>query len=72
MIDEIQVEATDSRREDRTGNKKLLSFGCEKQKYSIKKTEDNEIVMNVCGWTIKSFESFDLLYKFIVRTQNSM
>lgn len=69
QIDNVAVEMTGSKCNDSFGNKKLMNFGCEDQKYSVKKKGDN-INIKVCGWTIGAHDNLYELYKFLIKSKN--
>ena len=60
---------TGSKCNDTFGNKKLMNFGCEDQKYGVNKKGES-INFKVCGWTIGCHEKIEDLYKFLVRTKD--
>lgn len=69
QIDNVAVEMTGSKCNDTFGNKKLMNFGCEDQKYSVKKKGEN-INIKVCGWTIGAHDSLQELYKFLIKSKD--
>ena len=53
------------------GNSKLVSVGFEDQGFSITKDGEN-IRMNFFGVTVGCYNRFEELYKFAMRTQNTV
>lgn len=70
-ISEIQVQVTGSRRKDKDGNKILLDFGCEDQKYKVTK-EGQQIRIMMCGWHFGTYDRFEELYLFFKKTNNTL
>ena len=70
LINQISIEITGNRSTDKYGNKKLMNFGCEEQKYKMTKTGD-EISINICGWNIGTHDKFKELFKFVMRSKNT-
>jgi len=68
QIDNVAIEMTGSKCNDSFGNKKLMNFGCEDQKYSVKKKGEN-INIKVCGWTIGAHNNLQELYKFLLKSK---
>ena len=56
---------------DYYGNSKLMSFGCEKQGFSVIK-HNKAIKINMFGVTLGSYNRFEEVYKFIMRTKNTV
>lgn len=56
---------------DFAGNARLMSFGVEKQGFSVDKS-DSQILVNMFGLTLGSYSRFEDLYKFAMRTQNTI
>jgi hypothetical protein len=56
---------------DQVGNSKLMSFGVQNQGFVMNK-EGNEITMNMFGVTIGSYNKFEEVYKFLMRTKNTV
>jgi len=56
---------------DNFGNSKLMSMGFENQGFTLKK-EGQAIKVNMFGVTLGTYNKFDELYKFIMRTKNTM
>lgn len=48
-----------------------MNFGCEQQRYKMTKTGD-EINVNVCGWNIGTHDKFKELFKFLMRSKNTI
>ena len=69
-IDKVSIEMTGNK-SDNFGNTKLMSFGFEKQNLSITKEAEN-IRFNIFGMTLGSYNKFEELYKFIMRTKNTL
>lgn len=53
------------------GNSKLMSFGVEDQGFTIQKT-GQKLTLNLFGVTVGSYNKFEELYKFGMRTKNTM
>lgn len=53
---------------DLYGNSKLMSFGVEDQGFTIQKT-GKELTVNMFGITLGSYNKFEELYKFGMRTK---
>ena len=53
------------------GNSKLMSFGVEDQGFTIEKA-GQKLTVNLFGVTIGSYNKFEELYKFGMRTKNTM
>lgn len=70
-VSQFAFELTGSRLQDNYGNKKLWKLGCENQHYSLKKVE-NECEMQVCGWTIGSYEKLSELYSSGLRSHTTL
>ena len=66
----ISIEMTGNK-SDFYGNSKLMSFGLEQQHFSLVK-EGKSIKLNAFGITLGVFNRFEELYKFIMRTKNTM
>jgi hypothetical protein len=66
----VSIEMTGNK-SDYYGNSKLMSFGCEKQGFSIVK-QNKAIKVNMFGLTLGSYNRFEELYKFLMRTKNTM
>lgn len=48
-LEYLSVEVTGNKELDKFGNKKLITFGCENQKYEVVK-QDQDINLKICGW----------------------
>lgn len=70
-VSQFAFELTGSRLQDNYGNKKLWKLGCENQNYSLSK-EANECEMQVCGWTIGSYERLSELYSSGLRSHTTL
>lgn len=66
----ISIEMTGNK-SDFYGNSKLMSFGFEKQHFSISK-DGKVIKLNAFGITLGIFNQFEELYKFAIRTNSTM
>jgi hypothetical protein len=53
------------------GNSKLMSFGFEKQHFSLSK-DGKVIKLNAFGITLGVFNQFEELFKFAMRTNSTM
>ena len=69
-MDTVSIELTGNK-SDQYGNSKLVSFGFENQGFNIIK-EGNTIKMNMFGVTLGTYNRFEELYKFIMRTKNTV
>ena len=69
-IKSVAIELTGNKA-DLAGNAKLLSFGYVNQGVTIKKRK-NFIEANAFGVTFGVYNSFEEVYKFIMRTKNTM
>jgi hypothetical protein len=69
-VEYVSIEMTGNK-SDYYGNSKLMSFGCEKQGFSIIK-HNKAIKINMFGLTLGSYNRFEEVYKFIMRTKNTM
>lgn len=69
-IKSVQVELTGNK-SDAYGNSKLLSFGFQEQGFTLKKQRDT-IEANMLGVTFGVYNSFEEVYTFAMRSQNTM
>ena len=69
-VDTVAIEMTGNK-SDNFGNSKLMSLGFENQGFSIEK-ENKVIRVNMFGLTLGTYNKFEELYKFIMRTKNTM
>lgn len=69
-IKSVKVELTGNK-SDAYGNSKLLSFGFQEQGFTVKKHRD-QIEVNVLGVTLGVYNTFEEVYKFAMRSQNTM
>ena len=67
----LSVEVTGNKEQDKYGNKKLINFGCENQKYEMIKKGD-DIILKVCGWTFGYHDKMETIAKFILKSKNSL
>mmetsp|Transcript_8327 Transcript_8327/g.13927 ORF Transcript_8327/g.13927 Transcript_8327/m.13927 type:complete len:183 (-) Transcript_8327:602-1150(-) len=69
-IDQLSVEMTGNK-SDYFGNSKLVSLGFENQGFFVQKLRQ-EIQVNFFGVTVGTYNRFEELYKFIMRTKNTV
>lgn len=69
-LENISIEMTGNK-SDFYGNSKLMSFGFEKQHFSLSK-DGKVIKLNAFGITLGIFNQFEELYKFAMRTNSTM
>lgn len=69
-IDKVSVEMTGNK-SDYYGNSKLMSFGFENQGFTVSKN-GAEMKINMFGVTLGTYNQFEELYKFVMRTKNTV
>ena len=69
-VKSVAIELTGNKT-DLQGNSKLLSFGFANQGVTIKKRK-NFIEVNAFGVTFGVYNSFEEVYKFIMRSKNTI
>lgn len=69
-VDTLSVEMTGNK-SDFYGNSKLVSLGFENQGFVIQKVK-NDIKTNFFGVTLGCHNRFEEVYKFIMRTKNTV
>ena len=69
-LEKISIEITGNK-SDHIGNSKLVSFGLQKQQFSINK-EGADLNLNMFGVTLGSYNKFEEIYKIAMRTKNTM
>lgn len=70
-LSKFAFELTGSRLQDKYGNKKLWKLACENQNYTLTK-EENDCELQVCGWTIGSYEKLSELYSSGMRSHTTL
>lgn len=71
LIHEVSIEITGNKSSDKYGNKKLMNFGCEQQRYRVTKNND-EMKVNICGWNFGTHDKFTELYLFLIKSKNTI
>jgi len=69
-LEKVAIDMTGNKR-DMGGNSRLMSFGVESQGFSVEKA-DQQILINMFGLTLGSYSKFKDLYKFGMRTNNTI
>lgn len=69
-LEKVAIDMTGNKR-DVAGNSRLMSFGVESQGFSVEKAEQ-QILINMFGLTLGSYNKFEELYKFGMRTNNTI
>jgi len=68
-MNSTQIEMTASKT-DSIGNSKLMSFGLADQSFKIIK-QRNDISINMFGITIGTYNHFEQIYNFMMKTKNT-
>lgn len=66
-VDVLSFELTGNK-QDKYGNQKLISVGFENQSFQLLK-QDKVIKLNMFGLTLGTYDKFEELYKFMMRTK---